>query len=288
MHQSPENTGSKTVKTAAVFVIIALALGMLEVTARVALYFGPELAKLPGVSAVVQIEKNLDPYEVPDEKTANHWRLRPGYGTSVESLILDKKAQGKFLGAGAFANDASTSKSDTRSQEFQVNSDGYRGPEIEKPKRRRRILMLGDSVTFGLAQTSYPRIAQEAFDRLGESYEVINGGVEGYSTTNLRLEMPRYLSLKPDIVTIFIGWNNLFSQNPFSGSPENTFATIQALNILKRLPVMHTLLGKSASSVNYGSVETIDERDDDLASLAGYAPPVVMQIAQIANTFNRG
>ena len=86
-----------------------------------------------------------------------------------------------------------------------------RGPEIDKDHSRLRILSLGDSVTFGLASVTYPRILEDVLNETGIPVEVINGGVEGYAPRNLLYEIERYVSLRPNVVTIFIGWNALYS-----------------------------------------------------------------------------
>lgn len=101
-----------------------------------------------------------------------------------------------------------------------VNQLGFRGPEIERKKKRGviRIVSLGDSGTFGVqaahpdgdssavvwrAIENYPnelvrRLAREGFDQV----EVINAGVIGYGSSQvLRTLALRIMELEPDIVT---------------------------------------------------------------------------------------
>lgn len=104
-----------------------------------------------------------------------------------------------------------------------INSLGFRGPEltVEKPKGTTRIVALGDSTTFGGSgeECPYPAQMQQLLDsRYGRGkFQVINAGVEGYGVDYaLRLFETRIISLSPDIVVTYIGWNDLYSTNPYS------------------------------------------------------------------------
>jgi len=84
-----------------------------------------------------------------------------------------------------------------------TNSQGLRmGYDISFPKKKQRILILGDSYTFGMFlnnQDSYPAILDTKYpDR-----EVINGGVIGYTVTDeasMFIERSKYL--EPDITVL--------------------------------------------------------------------------------------
>jgi lysophospholipase L1-like esterase len=106
--------------------------------------------------------------------------------------------------------------------DIRVNQLGFRGPEvsIEKPKNVLRIVAIGDSTTFGLAGEGCPYPAQlEGLlnsNRETPRFEVINAGVEGYSSIYaLRLIETRIAQLEPDLVIIYVGWNDLYSTWPF-------------------------------------------------------------------------
>ncbi len=101
-------------------------------------------------------------------------------------------------------------------QAAHINSLSFRGDEItlEKPDGITRIVSIGDSTTFGvLDQLSYP---ERLNNRLQEChYQVINAGVEAYNSF-YALNRFQYdiLPLDPDIVTVTIGWNDLYSIDP--------------------------------------------------------------------------
>ena len=47
---------------------------------------------------------------------------------------------------------------------FRINSDGFKGPEIDSTHALIRILALGDSTTFGLGSVDYPSSLQTHFN----------------------------------------------------------------------------------------------------------------------------
>ncbi len=103
---------------------------------------------------------------------------------------------------------------------LRINSLGLRAPEFApaKPGHVRRVIALGDSVTFGLSGDGcdYPAVLQRLFDADGRGrVEVINAGVEGYNSEDaLRFLRGRLLAFSPDLVTMLIGWNDLVKQDP--------------------------------------------------------------------------
>src|SRR5689334_11908014 len=94
---------------------------------------------------------------------------------------------------------------------LRVNSLGFRGEEVSANKTPgiRRVLFLGDSYTFGhglVENETLPAVVGQALQKkLPGQYEVINGGVYGYSTANeLDLFLKYGRPLKPDIVVILV------------------------------------------------------------------------------------
>jgi len=194
-----------SVRFAAVFVAFLCALLIVEGLSRLVFAYQDELYGNAFLSNLVRGEMVLDPYEIASPTIGEHWKLRAGYPFS-----------------------------DTSESQYRINQDGMRGPEIDKSHSRIRILTLGDSVTFGLNSVTYPRILEGALDEAGVSVEVINGGVEGYFPRNLLYEIDRYVSFHPDVVTIFIGWNALYSPILWLGKYEQTFRTLWFIRNLKR------------------------------------------------------
>jgi len=169
-----------------IFSLIAIILffGFLEGGLQLLLFFRP----------VGQDILKLDPYEEPDPNFG--WRLKTNYQTIKFS---PNTGGGELL---------------------VINSKGFRGKEFnkEKPAGTTRIIVMGDSVTFGITPEScpYPFQLQQLLDRkYPKKFEVINAGVEGYSSEYV-LKRLKYdiLQYHPDIVIIYVGWNDLYGTNP--------------------------------------------------------------------------
>jgi len=98
-----------------------------------------------------------------------------------------------------------------------INRLGLRGPEIAESKQPgcRRILMLGGSTTYGntvSTEQAYPAVTQRLLRQASpdECVEVINAGISGaHSYHQLVRYKHLYAPLKPDVVTVYMGWNDL-------------------------------------------------------------------------------
>lgn len=104
-----------------------------------------------------------------------------------------------------------------------INSKGFVGPDFNEKKSpgTYRIVTLGDSCTFGGDwDMSYAVFLQKLLNASGQRYEVINAGVEGYNSEyalgRLKDDVLKY---DPDLVTIYIGWNDLMKNSPSNMSP---------------------------------------------------------------------
>ncbi len=108
-----------------------------------------------------------------------------------------------------------------------INSDGFRGPEIsiEKPENVFRIFMVGGSTTFGAGSTSdyttIPSILQTKLQdaNLNQEIEMINAGIpfadsfrEVYHVKN------NILKFNPDLIIIYDGWNDAFHKRIYKES----------------------------------------------------------------------
>jgi lysophospholipase L1-like esterase len=114
---------------------------------------------------------------------------------------------------------------------IKINSAGFIGEELKtKTDEQIRIVGLGDSCTFGAGdyETAYPKLLD---DLLSEGpggngrIEVINAGVEGHNST-MALSRYNYMvaPLEPDVVIVYIGWNDLMKTDPYGQSGENTLS----------------------------------------------------------------
>lgn len=135
--------------------------------------------------------------------------------TPGEYQTVDLNAASETFGRLNMANRSGAKQTSEFSTHVRVNSRGLRGPEIPyaKPAGTYRVLVIGDSFTFGAQveedQTFVARLGEylraEA-DRVGVNtpeIETINAGVDGWNTHNelawLKAEGVRY---DPDLVIL--------------------------------------------------------------------------------------
>ncbi|MGB0721612.1 MAG: SGNH/GDSL hydrolase family protein [Gammaproteobacteria bacterium] len=190
---------------------LILILLMAELGARV-LYWAWDSGLSDHLRKAPDPVSHIDVYERVDPDDARNWNLRPGTGWTLGQLIAAKAARGATLRANYLRDLGRRYGLGEDEVITRVNHAGYKGPELLPGGTRPRVLTIGDSCTFGtlLDRFSYPRALQSRLAGLGVDAEVINAGVEGYSPRNVRFRMDELLALKPDVVTIYLGWNALY------------------------------------------------------------------------------
>lgn len=105
-----------------------------------------------------------------------------------------------------------------RQEPYLTTSHGIYSPHeipYERDGKRYRLLILGDSSTAGLGidkqADTWPQVLQRL---LGDTVEVINAAVIGYSTEQARAALQReYYKYKPDGVLLYLGNNDGFGSS---------------------------------------------------------------------------
>ncbi|RME54126.1 MAG: hypothetical protein D6795_04580 [Deltaproteobacteria bacterium] len=118
---------------------------------------------------------------------------------------------------------------------YAIAPPGIRGepPDTPKPVGCLRILVLGDSVTFGFGvaqEETYPRRLEQALQAAlpDRRVEVINAGVGGYSIYNEAGWMEEYgFSLTPDVVLVGFCMNDV--DDPYFHFSHHTLETLGPL-----------------------------------------------------------
>jgi lysophospholipase L1-like esterase len=117
-----------------------------------------------------------------------------------------------------------------------VNSEGFVGAELEEPgPDLRRIVTVGDSCTFGAGddEYTYPAMLGKLVDekeRPGLRYDVVNAAISGLnSELALRRLHSKVLPLQPDVVTIYVGWNDLMKLDPAGQKSDGSLAGVARL-----------------------------------------------------------
>jgi len=132
----------------------------------------------------------------------------------------------------------------------ELNARGLRGPDIAvpKPPGRRRIVVLGDSFTFGAqvpeAETAVAVLQRRMRDELGDpTIEVVNAGVESWGTGHQHLFWQHDgQPLEPDLVILafFVGndvEDNTFAMDSHKNQPGRVHYTVDATGALVLRPV---------------------------------------------------
>ncbi len=105
-----------------------------------------------------------------------------------------------------------------RGQKIHINALGMRDEEFpqKKPEGEFRVLLLGDSLTFGIDVEQNETFASIVRDSLskrappGKTIRVMNGAVQGYDTTNERDWLYTFgFDLEPDLVVVMFYPNDI-------------------------------------------------------------------------------
>ncbi len=197
-----------------------------------------------------QLEAWLGGYQLVD-RANSVTLLRPGTRFTLRQLVEQLETHGKTLGASALRADAAQVGASDDDVVFAVNRFGFLGPEIRQPKPpgRKRVLTIGDSVTFGpyVNQASYPRVLERELNRRAAdppgSAEVVNAAVQGYNIESVLKRLDYFLDFDPDLVTVLIGWNRTILR----ADPDKQEALYRHLTLYRF--VYHGLIARQTSSM---------------------------------------
>ena len=219
---------------------------------------------------------DLQPYQMADPARPWHKRLRPGFVETYAEAAQSKRDTGRILGEAYLDR----LRADPAQVFVRINGDGFRGPEIDGAHRAARILTIGDSCTFGTAEaSSYPRVAEATLRQRGVAVEVVNAGVEGYTTADVLVELDRLKALRPQIATVYLGWNGFFNQEQVFGQP-----TLAALRLVRGVARAIPALFRSrrdAALAAYQRPKHPDAHARELAALDGFVPAFFPDLRQI-------
>lgn len=101
----------------------------------------------------------------------------------------------------------------SRLNEYQINSFGFRGPEISSQAEpgTKRLLVLGDSIVEGHGVSFEQTFSHQLGEKLGaQNWEVLNVGMQGASPLYFAANLERYLFLNPDAVLLMVHENDLY------------------------------------------------------------------------------
>jgi hypothetical protein len=113
-----------------------------------------------------------------------------------------------------------------------VNADGFAQREtvpLTKDPGTMRIAALGESTTQGhdVDKANYPFYLRRLITEYGRGYanvEMINSGVSGWISDQVALWAEKKIAAyRPDVVVLYVGWNDFQSYDPFGSPPAESY-----------------------------------------------------------------
>ncbi len=230
--------------------------------------------------------QDLDIYEQEDPARPGTLLLKPGLTLTFNQLIQSKTERGRHLTVKILNRLANTYQLDGDDVMLRINRHGFKGPEIDSAHTKVRILTLGDSCTFGtlLGRLAYPRVLERELNKTQSSVEVINAGIEGIAPQHLLPRLSDYRKLKPEITTLYIGWNALFTY----GGAGPQLATTWLLRNLS-MQIQMAWLGPSAYAESLYQKPKIPAPDSpEVKSYEDYVPGFLADVLQIIQGMQAG
>ena len=136
---------------------------------------------------------------------------------------------------------------------FEINMQGFRGPLMEPTREgTRRVLVLGDSFTFGWGVgqgKSYPRLVQSRLAAAGARAVVFNAGVPGYNTVQQACLLEQiWQKAAPDVVVLGYVVNDAEPQHTVPVSPDALHRFVD-LWLLERAKALVNRLGSEEAPI---------------------------------------
>lgn len=245
---------------------------------------GPPLS--PDKAEATARALGLDDYEMADPLRPGRWRLRPGYRASFAEMLERKRAAGRSLTVRHMEQAGPELGIAADETAVEVNADGYRGPALDPGQVRFRILTLGDSCTFGSPLSErypYARTLERELNGSGYEVEVVNGGVEGYSPDDVLARIDEFAALRPQLVTLYIGWNALY-RDRFLDDARGPRRYLHSARLLSRVvEAARAKLsdGRQAAVEAYERPRRADRGAQELRLLDTYVPSFFPDVARI-------
>jgi len=160
-----------------------------------------------------------------------------------------------------------------RTKYFSINSEGFRGPEVEAKKvGERRIVVVGGSSAFGAGLMSDAETFEAKLGEKNKNVEVINAAVVGYkSAQELVFLVTKGMDLHPDLILAFDGSNDCWELDKEWPDVNGAYMIQDNLNYLdgfiysnffmRCVNIYRSILAKTI--YYFHSREISDEKDSD-------------------------
>lgn len=125
----------------------------------------------------------------------------------------------------------------------EINSDGFRGPEVRSSPAQ-RIIFIGDSIVFdgGVQQEeTFIALLEDKFEKDGHRVEIINAGTTdvGVKQYLLQAKHSRFERYEPDLIVIGLYLNDSRPSQGFLGENQDKIFNIFSHFLLNRLALTH-------------------------------------------------
>lgn len=240
----------------------------------------------PAEAAAEARALDLDGYEMADPLHRGRWRLRPGYHATFAEMLAQKRAAGRSLTVRHMEQAGPRLGIGPDETAVEVNAEGYRGPALDPARARFRILAIGDSCTFGTPLSErfpYPRVLERELRARGLDVEVVNAGVEGYSPADVLVRIGELEALRPELTTIYIGWNALF-RDDYLADASGPRRYLHSARLLFRVLDAARARFRDRGSAAREAMEHpryAERHAPELAALGGYTPSFFPDVVRI-------
>lgn len=131
---------------------------------------------------------------------------------------------------------------------------------------KRKIIVLGDSLTEGGLEEgkSYTNFLQESLNRKGFSYQIVNQGISGDTSSGGLGRIHAALALKPEILILELGGNDGLRGVPVASTRKN----LEAMIVRAKGAGVRVLLAGMSLPPNYGRdyIRSFEAMYKDLAA----------------------
>jgi len=265
------------------FVVVLILLFAVTVEGGARLTFAFKDWFKAALASIDETVLNLNEYQMRDPRHPSNWILRPGFSETPEQVIAAKKKSGRILAENSWKE--LVTRVDVRQDEtgIRIDRNGFRGPEIDRAHSHPRVLTLGDSCTFGsfLERYTYPRVLESELRQGGREVEVVNGGVEGYAPQNILFRIDDFKALRPEITTLYIGWNALYNENEFLDGIDRYLASARLFKTASAVVHALAVTPQKAALESYNKPKLPRKDAADVRSAGNYSPSFIDDVDRI-------
>jgi len=184
------------------------------------------------------------------DNATNTLALTPNTTLTYAELLAELRRTGQASLSAVLDVELSMHNTPLTEVGLAINESGLRASEVV-PNADLTVLLLSDSTAFGLMQNrTYADFLQKYLNKNIPqlSIQILNASVPSHTTKDVVDRLPTFATLKPDVVAVYLGINDLYHTPPTTyGLPTFTLRLVgkfaPQLNQLADTGVLKTLAG---------------------------------------------